>query len=154
MGADLQEPSPPTRSADSASSMFSGILLNPQLTLLPTHPRLSLAKWPEPKWSLGNPSLLGNLLSPAPDEQTSLPLPKRQDECLLCRRVLMADCQQIVLKWRISDAYMRHSICFPTNGRTWRDRRVDFQKSRRLHCWSLVFARSVKKSETQLKRPS
>ena len=34
----------------------------------------------------------------------------------------MADSQQIVLKCRISDAYTRHSICFPTNGRTWRDR--------------------------------
>ena len=52
--------------------------------------------------------------------QTSFP--KRQDACLLCRRLLMADSQQIVLKCRISDAYTRHSICFPTNGRTWRDR--------------------------------
>lgn len=67
MGADLQqEPSPPTSSADSASSIFLGILLTPQLTLLPTHPRLFLAKWPEPRWSLGDPSLLGDLLKPCP----------------------------------------------------------------------------------------
>lgn len=126
MGADLQqEPSPPTSSADSASSIFLGILLTPQLTLLPTHPRLFLAKWPEPRWSLGDPSLLGDLLSLAPEEQTSFP--KRQDTCLLCRRFLMADSQQIVLKCRISDAYTRHSICFPTNRRTWRDRGLIFR---------------------------
>lgn len=49
-----------------------------QLTLLPTHPRLSLAKWPEPKWALGNPSLLGDLLKPCPRWANFLPLPKRQ----------------------------------------------------------------------------